>query len=156
MWPGSQLSIISIINAKLKLDNYNRGKPEILRFLWDIVVFRLVLYICRIWSVLYYNLYTTLHIYESSCKFDTVLYQFLETETSDRCIICIVQRLRFSGFILYSLSFFLYSPFTLVLIRFKRSQLSSFDFTFKYDKQIFLVTYWKLKIFFFFFKGTVH
>ena len=30
---------------------------------------------------------------------------FLETETSDRCFICIVQRLRFSGFILYHLSF---------------------------------------------------
>ena len=46
-----------------------------------------------------------------SHKFYTVLCQFLETETSDRCLICIVQRLRFSGFILYPLSFFLYSPF---------------------------------------------
>ena len=42
---------------------------------------------------------------------DTVLCQFLETGTSDRCLICIVQLLRFSGFSLYSLSFFLYSPF---------------------------------------------
>ena len=31
--------------------------------------------------------------------------------TSDRSLICIIQRLRFSGFILYPLSFFLYSPF---------------------------------------------
>ena len=30
---------------------------------------------------------------------------------SDRCFICIVQCLRFSGFIPYPLSFFLYSPF---------------------------------------------
>ena len=44
-------------------------------------------------------------------KFDTVLYQFLETGTSDRCLIGIVQLLRFSGFILYPLLFFLYSPF---------------------------------------------
>ena len=29
----------------------------------------------------------------------------------DRCLISIVQNLRFSGFILYPLSFFLYSPF---------------------------------------------
>ena len=50
-------------------------------------------------------------IYTIWYNFDTVLYQFLETRTSDRCLICIVQRLRFSGFSLYPLSFFLYSPF---------------------------------------------
>ena len=53
----------------------NRSKPEILRFLWDIVVFRLVAY-------------RKFHIYEFSYQFDTVLYQFLETGTSDRCLIC--------------------------------------------------------------------
>ena len=41
------------------------------------------------------------HIYTFWYNFDTVLYQFLETGTSDRCLICIVQNLRFSGFILY-------------------------------------------------------
>ena len=51
-----------------------------------------------------------MHIYEFSYKVDTVLYQFLETGTSDRCLIGIVQLLRFSGFILYPLSFFLYCP----------------------------------------------
>ena len=30
------------------------------------------------------NFYTKLHIYEFSYNFDTVLYQFLETRTSDR------------------------------------------------------------------------
>ena len=50
-------------------------------------------------------------IYKFLYNFDTVLYQFLVTGTSDRCLIGIVQRLRFSGFILYPLSFFLYSPF---------------------------------------------
>ena len=59
--------------------------------------------ICGKWSVLYYNIYKKLHINEFSYKFDT--------ETSDGCLMCIVQRLRFSGFILYPLSFFLYSPF---------------------------------------------
>ena len=34
-------------------------------------------------------------------NFDTVLYQFFETGTSDTCLIYIVQRLRFSGFIRY-------------------------------------------------------
>ena len=37
----------------------------------------------------------------------SVLYQFLEAGKSDRCLICIVQNLRFS----YPLSFFIYSPF---------------------------------------------
>ena len=50
-------------------------------------------------------------IYTFWYNFDTVLCQFLETGTSDRCLLCIVQHLRFSGFILYPLSFFLYSPF---------------------------------------------
>ena len=44
-------------------------------------------------------------------KFDKISYQFLETGTSDRCLVCIVQNLRISGFILYPLLFFLYSPF---------------------------------------------
>ena len=50
-------------------------------------------------------------IYTFWYNFDTVLYQFLETGTSDIRLMCIVQNLRFSGFILYPLSFFLYSPF---------------------------------------------
>ena len=37
--------IISIKNAKYKLKNYIRSKPEILRILWDIVVIRLVEYL---------------------------------------------------------------------------------------------------------------
>ena len=44
--------------------------------------------ICGVWSDLYYSFHSKLHI-----------YHFLETETSDRCLICIVQHLRFSGFI---------------------------------------------------------
>ena len=51
------------------------------------------------------NIYTILY------NFDRVLHQFLDTGTSVRCLIYIVQNLRFSGFILYPLSFFLYSPF---------------------------------------------
>ena len=48
------LTIISVENAK---KNFNRSKPEILRLLWDIVVFRLVAYlfymICSILQFLY-------------------------------------------------------------------------------------------------------
>ena len=51
--------------------------------------------VCGIWSVLYFNFYTKLHIYEFSYKFDTVYIDFS----------------RFSGFILYPFSFFLYSAF---------------------------------------------
>ena len=67
-----------------KIKNYNRSKPEILRLLWDIIVFRLV------------TNYTKLYTYEFSCNFDTVLYKFLETGTSDRCPLGIVQNLRTS------------------------------------------------------------
>ena len=45
------------------------------------------------------------------CKFDTVLYQFHETGTSDRTLIYLDQHLKWLGFSLYPLSFFLYSPF---------------------------------------------
>ena len=38
-------------------------------------------------------------------NFDTDLYPFLETGTSDRCLIVIVQRLRFSGFTPFHISF---------------------------------------------------
>ena len=43
-------------------------------------------------------------------NFYTAFGQFLETGTSDRCLKGIVQNLRFSGFFLYPLSFFIYSP----------------------------------------------
>ena len=45
-------------------------------------------------------------MYEFSFKFDTVLYKFLVTGTSDKCLKCKDQLP-----ILYPLSFFLYSPF---------------------------------------------
>ena len=54
-------------------------------------------------------------------NFDTVLYQFLETGTSDRRLICIVQRLRFSGFSLYPFHF----SFT-VHLRGKNAQVTWF------------------------------
>ena len=54
-----------------------------------------------------------LHIYEFSYIFDTVLYQFLETETSDTTFTIMGrdQELTRLAFSLYPLSFFLYSPF---------------------------------------------
>ena len=67
--------------------------------------------ICWIWSVQYYESYTKYYIYTFWYNFDTVLCQFLETGTSDRCLSGIVQLLRLTGFSLYPLSFFLYSPF---------------------------------------------
>ena len=53
----------------------------------------------------------TWYIYTFWYNFDTVLCQFLETGTSDRCLSGIVLLLRLTGFSLYPLSFFLYSPF---------------------------------------------
>ena len=48
-------------------------------------------------------------------RFGIILTQFLETGTSDRCLISIVQNLRSTGFILYSIYpfIFLHSPFNL-------------------------------------------
>ena len=83
---------------------------EFFRLLWDIVVFRLVTYLLNMVCLILRILYKIWYIYVLY-NFDTVLYQFLETGTSDRCLICIVQNLRFSGFSLYPLAFFLYSPF---------------------------------------------
>ena len=54
------------------------------------------------------------YIYKTSiwCTcLEKLIYMQFWTGTSDRNLICIVHRLRFSGFILYPLSFFLYSPF---------------------------------------------
>jgi len=49
------------------------------------------------------------YIYTFWYNFDTVVCQFLETGTSDRCLIGIVQLLRFSGFSLYSIPHFHFS-----------------------------------------------
>ena len=62
--------------------------------------------LCAIYLYLWFN--TTTFIQNFTFINDTVLYQFFET---DRCFICIVQRLRFSGLILYLPFIFLYSPF---------------------------------------------
>ena len=72
-----------------------------------------MLRICWIWSVQIYESYTKSYIYTFWYDVDTVLYQFLETGTSDRCLICLNQLLSFSGFSLYPLWFFLYSPFNI-------------------------------------------
>ena len=72
--------------------------------------------ICLILLLLYKIVY--IYIYEFSYDFDTVLDQFLETGTSDRCLIYIVQRLRLSGFLLYPFHF----SFTFPLIKIKLKQ----------------------------------
>ena len=62
------------------------------------------------------NFYTKSDICPFWYNFDKVLCQFLETGTSDRYLIGIIQHLRFSGFILYPIfSFFLYSPINQLL-----------------------------------------
>ena len=58
----------------------------------------------------YYESFTKSYIYLFWYNFDTDLYQVLETGTSDRTLISLYQLPRFSGFSLYPLSFYLYSP----------------------------------------------
>ena len=52
-----------------------------------------------------------MYVYWFSYIFDTVLYQFLETGTSDKTFMGRDQELKWLAFSLYPLSFFLYSPF---------------------------------------------
>ena len=96
-------------NANKKI---NSSKPEILRLLWNIVVFRLVAYLLNMICLLFKP---TISIQIVNIwifyKFDTVLYQFLETRTSDIIFLGRNQELMWLAFSLYPLSFFLYSPF---------------------------------------------
>ena len=83
-----------------------------IRFLWDFVVFRLVAYllnmICLNLLFLYQN---CIYIYEFSCKFDKVFYQYLETWTSDITFMGRDQEPKWLlAFSIYPLSFFLYGP----------------------------------------------
>ena len=89
--------------------NYNRSKPEFLRFLWDIVVFRLVADLLNM-ICLDLLFLSKLYIYEFAYKFDTVLYKFLETGTSDKTFMGRDQELKWLAFRLYPLSFFLDCP----------------------------------------------
>ena len=75
--------------------------------------------ICWIWSVQYYESYTKSYIYTFWYNFDTVLYQFLETRTSDRTLISSQVStytplyISFTVPLIYPLIYFLYSPFQL-------------------------------------------
>ena len=106
------LSIISIKNEKLLNSNKNRSKPELLRLLWDIVIFRLVAYLLNMTCLILRILYK---IYTFWYNFHTVLYQFLETGTSDRTLIGLNNSWYGQVSAYPPLSFFLY---TVPLIKF--------------------------------------
>ena len=57
--------------------------------------------------------FSKFYIYEFSYYFNTVLYQFLETGTSDKTFMGRDQELKWLAFSLYPLSSFFYSPFNL-------------------------------------------
>ena len=87
------------------LKNYNRSKSEILRLLWDIVVFRLVAQLLNMVCLIIQLLY------EISFKYFLVLFwhSFISISRNRNIrwyFIYNVQNLRFSGFSLYPLSFF--------------------------------------------------
>ena len=99
---SSILSIISIKIEKLVNSNNNRSKSEVFSLLWDVSVSDWLLNIFCLKLILNLKFLN---------NFDTVLYQFLKTGTSDRTLIGFDQLLKFLGFSLYPFSFFLYSPF---------------------------------------------
>ena len=63
--------------------NYNGSKPEILRLLWDIIVFRLVSYLLNT------KFHTKLYIY---MNFRIILTQFYINFSRQEHLMCIVQR----------------------------------------------------------------
>ena len=94
------------------LKKYKRGKPEMLRLLWDIIYkigFVFVKYDLFNTTTTFIHNFT--YICEFSYKFDTDLYHFFETGTSDRSLKCIIECLKFSCSFLYPFSFSVYSPF---------------------------------------------
>ena len=92
-------SIISFINEKLLNLNNNRSKPKLLRLLWDIVAVDLFKPTIFIQNFIFIDFRKT------------VLCPFLETGTSVKALMGLDQLLKCSGFSIYPLSFFLYSPF---------------------------------------------
>ena len=85
-----------------------RSKLEILRFLWDIIIFRLFAYFLNMFkptSFIQHFKYIDFRIIL------TQIYINFSIQEHQIDVSCIFQRLRFSYFIIYPLSFFLYSLF---------------------------------------------
>ena len=57
------LSVISIKNVKILKSNNNRSNPKFLRLLWDIVVFRLVVYLLNMIRLNLLFLYKIIYIF---------------------------------------------------------------------------------------------
>jgi len=57
----------------MQIKNYNRSKPEILRLLWDIIIFRLVAYLLNMICLNLLLLYKIVYIY---MNFRIILTQF--------------------------------------------------------------------------------
>ena len=90
---------ISLLNS-----NYRRRVPKVLRLLWVMVIFRFVVHLLNVICFKLWSLYIWYNV-------DTVLYQFLETGTSDNTQIGQDQLPKWWGFNLHHLSFYLNSPF---------------------------------------------
>ena len=87
---------------------YYRSVPKSFRHLWVIIIFRFVPLFDKIIGLIL--LLIPHHIYKFWYNFDTVLYQFHETGTSDRTKIGHDQFLKYLDFDPYPLSFYLNSP----------------------------------------------
>ena len=96
------LSIIRIKNENLSNSNNERSKPEFSGF-FDIVVIRLVAYLFNSTNLIHNLTYI---------RFCIILTRFsINFSRTDSTLTGLDQLLKFSGFSLYPLSFFLYSPF---------------------------------------------
>ena len=74
--------------------------------------------LCQIYTKIHISTILYIYIYEFSYKIDTVLYQFLETGTSDITFMGRYQVQKGLDFSLYPLSFFRYSLFNSFLFFF--------------------------------------
>ena len=101
-----------------------------------------------------YDLFYTTNLIQNQnmflYNFDTVLYQFLEAETSERNLISLNQLLRFSVQPL-PLSFFLYSPFKLIQFF---SVPGIISWTKKFPKSRKTAQNWFFSFYIFFFKSA--
>ena len=103
---GDVIIILSIISIKIANKNYNWSQPEILRLLWDIIVFILVAYLLNMICLNLLLLYTKLYIYEFSYTILTHIYINFPWQVSFNAWDSQVSAYT-------PISFFMYNPFKL-------------------------------------------
>ena len=105
--------------------NYNMSKLVVLGLLWNIVVFRLVVYLLNMIFLNLLLLYK-IDIYNNFCIILTQFHiNFWRQEHQIDVLYMYRSTLRFSGFIISPFSCFLYSPFNHHLVNHQNAELNT-------------------------------